>query len=65
MVSTEKNVYLVVRRYAFALEMASIMVYIRCHMHSMYSKIDMVIRHMNIKVNCFCSQVDTATTNIP
>ena len=33
-------------------------------MDSRYSEIDMLSRYMNVKVNCFYIQVDTATTNI-
>ena len=44
--------------------MASVMVYIKDHMDNIYSEIYTVSRCMNVKVNCFYSQVDTTTTNV-
>ena len=65
MVSAKRNVYLAVRKYVFAWEMTSVMAYIRYHRDGIYAETDMVSRYMNVKVNCFYSQVDTATKNVP
>ena len=59
------NVYLAVGEYVFAWKMASVMLYIKDQMESMYSEIDILSRYMNVKVNCFNSRVDTATKNVP
>ena len=64
MVNAERHVCLAVREYVYAWEMASIMVYIKDHMDNIYSEIDMVSRYINLNVNCFYKQVDTATTDV-
>ena len=64
MVNAERHVCLAVREYVYAWEMASVMVYIKDHMDNMYSEIDMVSGYINLKVNCFYKQVDTATTDV-